>query len=224
MSADINADKNMPSSIVDAQVQRLLEVVTEYRQQQCDELLGHAHTQSRKIIRQAFRNARLRVHHDIQDSRQNMQQELAATRAKQHTSLMQQKHRQAQEFLNQAWNSLADKLQERWREPQQRQAWVQSIILTALKVLPGNSWQVTCPADWPKKEQEDFLNTVNQAGKREVSFNSTTNIVAGIRISADAALVDGTVDGLMADRGRIESEMLAQRKKLLLSREDKTGD
>ncbi len=224
MCADINDDINMPSSIVDAQVQRLLEVVNEYQQQQCDELLNHAHTQSRKIIRQAFRNARLRVHHDIQASRQNMQQELAATRAKQHTSLMQQKHRKDQGFLNQSWNNLADKLRERWQQPQQRKAWVQSITLTALKVLPGQSWKVTCPADWPKTEQEEFLGTVNKAGKREVSFDSTTDIVAGVRISADAALVDGTVDGLMRDRGRIESEMLAQRKKLLASRKGKSRD
>jgi len=222
MSADINADSNMPTSIVDAQVQRLLEVVNEYQQQQCGELLDHAHGQSRKIIRQAFRNARLRVHHDIQDSRQNMRQELAATRAKQHTSLMQQKHRLDQEFLNQVWNSLADKLQARWREPQQRQAWVQSIIQTALKVLQGKIWQVTCPSDWPKTEQDDFLKTVNQSGKREISFNSTTDISAGIRITADAALVDGTVVGLMADRGRIESEILAQRKNFLATREDKS--
>jgi len=219
MSADINADSNMPTSIVDAQVQRLLEVVNEYQQQQCDELLDHAHAQSRKIIRQAFRNARSRVHHDIQASRQNMQQELAATRAKQHTFMMQERHRRDQDFLNQAWSRLADQLQARWREQKQRKSWVQNIVQTALKVLPGKTWQVDCPADWPKAEQDELLNAVNKTGKREVSISGVKDIVAGIRISADAALVDGTLEGLMADRGRIESEMLARRKQLLASRE-----
>ncbi|WP_455366238.1 hypothetical protein [Kaarinaea lacus] len=222
MNADISSYKDMPSSIVDAQVQRLLEIVKEYQQQKCDELLDHAHKRSREIIRQAFHNARLRLHHDIQDSRRNMQDELSATRAKQHTFLMQQKHREDQEFLNQAWNILADKLQERWQDSQLRQLWVQNIILTSLKMLPGENWQVACPADWPRIEQDEFIKAVSGSGKRQISFNSSADIVAGIRVSADAAMVDGTLQGLMADRGRIESDMLAQRKEYYTSHEKKS--
>jgi len=224
MSAEISSYKDMPSSIVDAQVQRLLEIVTEYQQQKCNELLNHAHKQSREIIHQAFHNARLRLHHDIQDSRRNMQEELSATRAKQHTSLMQQKHREDQEFLNQAWNILADKLQERWQDSGLRRLWVQNIIQTALQMLPGETWQVVCPADWPRGEQDELVKAVSSAGERKISFNSSQDIVAGIRISADAAIVDGTLPGLMADRGRIESDVLAQRKYYLASHEKKSGN
>ena len=212
----MNSEKNMPSSIVDAQVQRLLEIVNDYQKEQCDVLLEEAHKQSRKIIRQAYRNARLRLHRDIQESRQNMQQELSATRAKQHTFMMQQKHRQDQEFLDQAWKMLKEELLERWRNPQQRQLWVQNIIVAALKMLPGQSWQVAHPSDWSSVEQNDFRKSVESISDREISFNRDDNIVAGIRVSADAALVDGTVQGLMADRIRIESEMLSQRRDILM--------
>ncbi|MEJ2180894.1 MAG: hypothetical protein P8Y28_10770 [Gammaproteobacteria bacterium] len=65
----------MPSSIVDAQVQRLLEIVEEYRKQQCDGLLTQAQQDSSQIIRQAYREARSRMHQDIQDSREHMRNE-----------------------------------------------------------------------------------------------------------------------------------------------------
>jgi F0F1-type ATP synthase membrane subunit b/b' len=210
MSADMNTDKSLPTSVVDAQVQRLLEIVADYQQQQCSALLDQAQRQSQHIIRQAYRNARLRLHHDIQDRRQQMQQELAAAHAKQHTLLMQQRYRADQEFLNQAWELLAEKLRERWRDPQQRQLWVQSVIAAALKVLPGQQWEIAHPQDWPQAERDNFKKTVNSRSGLQISFNSEPAFTAGIRISADGAVADGTLQGLMADRGRIESEILAQ--------------
>ena len=211
-------DNNMPASIVDAQVQRLLEVVEEYRQQQCNTLLEQAGLKSRKIIHQTYRNARLRLHHDIQESRLNMQKELAATRAKQHTLMMKRKHQQDQLFLDRAWDALGGNLQERGRNPEQRQLWVQNIVNTALKVLPGQDWAVSHPADWSSAEQDEFKRTVSVENSRVVSFVSVPDITAGIRISADAALVDGTVQGLMVAPARIESELLAQRKNVLVRR------
>jgi vacuolar-type H+-ATPase subunit H len=93
----------MPSSIVDAQVQRLLEIVEEYRKQQCDGLLTQAQQDSSQIIRQAYREARSRMHQDIQDSREHMRNELSAARAKLHTLMMQQRHQADQRFLEQSW-------------------------------------------------------------------------------------------------------------------------
>lgn len=212
----MNADTSMPASIVDAQVARLLEVVKDYEQHQCNELLERAHVQSRQIIRHAYRNARLRLHRDIQDSRQKVQQELSAARAKQHTFLMQQKHREDQEFLDKAWDMLAEKLQQRWRDSKQRRLWVQSVIETALNVLPEKRWQVVHPAGWSKAEQNELRKTIINTNGREVTFTIDKDIHAGIRISADAALVDGTLPGLLADRSRIESEILAQRMEYLV--------
>ena len=219
----MNADKSMPSSIVDAQVQRLLEIVNDYQEQQCDKILEHARSQSRKIVRQAYRNARLRLHHDIQESRLSMEQELSAARAKQHTFLMQQRHREDQEFLNQAWQVLAEKLVQRWSNQKQRQIWIQNIITIALKALPAKNWQVDHPVDWSRAEQKEFAKTVNDVSSHEVNFNGVEDISAGVRINADSALVDGTVQGLMVDRSRIESEILAQRQDYLVRHEKQSG-
>ena len=88
----MNHEPKMPGSIVDAQVQRLLEIVEEYRKQQCDSLLTQAQQDSSQIVRQAYREARIRMHQDIQDSREHMRNELSGARAKLHTLMMQQRH------------------------------------------------------------------------------------------------------------------------------------
>ena len=74
----MNNEPKMPSSIVDAQVQRLLEIVEAYRKEQCDALITQANLDSRHIIRQAYREARMRLHQDIQNSREHMRSELSS--------------------------------------------------------------------------------------------------------------------------------------------------
>ncbi|MGD8568870.1 MAG: hypothetical protein PVJ39_12325 [Gammaproteobacteria bacterium] len=202
--------QTMPSSIVDAQVQRLLELVAEYKQQQCDSILDHARRQSGKIIRDAYRSARDRIHNDIQLTRQDMREKLSAARAKQHTVKMQQQHNADMAFLNQAWQRLADKLKQRWQNPRQREQWIQTVLSSAAKVLPDQHWQVECPGDWPDVERDRLSELANRQFGRTISFYGAADIETGIRIGAGGAWIDGTLQGLTADRMRIESEMLAQ--------------
>ena len=206
----MSAANDMPVSIVDAQVQRLLEIVSNYQQEQCGVLTEQARQQSQQIIQLAYREARLRLHHDIQDSRQHMQQELSATRAKLHTMMMQQRHRADQEFLAQSWELLVSKLLQRWQKPEQRKLWVQKIFDTAIQVLPAEQWQVDHPPDWPTAEKKQFEEMLAHNAQKKLVVLPDADMKAGIRISADGALVDGSLEGMLSDRVRIESEVLAQ--------------
>jgi hypothetical protein len=202
--------QTMPSSIVDAQVQRLLELVAEYKQQQCDSILDHAHQQSRKIIHDAYRSSRDRMHHDIQLTRQDMREKLSAARAKQHTVKMQQQHNADIAFLNQAWQRLTDKLKQRWQDPRLREQWIQTVLSSAAKALSDQHWQVDCPVEWPDAERDRLTELAKRRFGRTLGFNGAADIEAGIRIGAGGAWIDGTLQGLTADRMRIESEILAQ--------------
>lgn len=203
-------DPKMPSSIVDAQVQRLLEIVEAYRKQQCDALITQAKQDSRRIVRQAYREARMRMRQDIQDSREHMRSELSSARAKLHTMMMQQRHQADLRFLEQSWNLLAAKLQARWQQPKLRQAWVQKIVRNATKMVPGKDWLVEHPKDWTSDEQKQLRNQVNDKFTGKLKFKNVTEITAGIRIVTDGAVIDGSLQGLMADRTGIESIFLAQ--------------
>jgi hypothetical protein len=206
----MSAASDIPVSIVDAQVQRLLEIVNSYQQEQCDVLLEQAGQQSQQIIRHAYRDARLRLHHDIQDRRQHMQQELSATRARLHTMLMQQRHRADQEFLARSWELLMQKLLQRWQQADNRKLWLQKVVDTALQVLPAVQWEVAHPEDWPESERTALQKRLTGNSQRQLTLIADATIKAGIRISADGAVVDGSLAGMLADRGRIESEVLAQ--------------
>ncbi|WP_455200575.1 hypothetical protein [Kaarinaea lacus] len=206
----MNNDPKMPGSIVDAQVQRLLEIVEAYRKQQCDALITQAKQDSQHIVRQAYREARVRMRQDIQDSREHMRNELSSARAKLHTLMMQQRHEADQRFLEQSWNLLAAKLQARWQQPKQRQAWVQKIVLNAGKMVPGKDWLVEHPKDWTSDEQKKLRSQVNNKFTGKLKFKNATDISAGIRIVTDGAVIDGSLQGLMANRIDIESIFLAQ--------------
>ena len=200
----------IPSSIVDAQVQRLLEIVEAYRKEQCDALITQAKLDSRHIIRQAYRDARIRLHQDVQNSREHMRSELSSARAKLHTMMMQQRHQADQRFLEQSWNLLAAKLQARWQQPKQRQAWVQKIVVNAIKMVPGKDWLIEHPKNWAGDEQKQLRIQVNDKYTGRLKFNCVAEITAGIRIVTDGAVIDGSLQGLMADRNGIESIFLAQ--------------
>lgn len=206
----MSTQRDMPSSIVGAQVQRLLELVNDYQQTQCRALLDQAREQSRQIVQQARQNGRMRLHHEIQDARQQIRREISAARAKQHTLKMQQRHRSDREFLDQCWEILHVKLTQRWRDSTQRRLWTEKVLGEALTFLPGPVWRVDHPPQWPEAERKVFREKAANGAVRELDFHAVPELAAGISISADDASVDGTLQGLMADRVRIESEILAR--------------
>lgn len=210
MKPESTTVKNMPSSIVDAQLQRLLQVVEDFRVTQCEALSEQASQQSRQVVNHSYQNARTRLRSHILEERQQLQQSLASVRAKQHTFVMQQKHQASRKFLNDSWGLLTTKLTQRWENPQQRQLWVQSIADVALATLPADEWQISYGGEWKKPEQKQLLEYIAARADRKVTIKTGSDIEAGIRFEGGGAVVDGTLQGLLSDRVRIESEILAQ--------------
>ncbi len=201
----------MPSSIVRAQVDRLLDVVHKYQDKQCEKILTQAQQETQQIIRQAYGDARLRLHQYILESREGMQREIVTAKAKSHTIRKQIQHKADRLYLNQTWDMLEDKLIARWQNKEQRQRWVQKILVVALQVIPSQDWLVEHPDCWSEDEKHNFINQARQKSEIAVNFAVSSDIIAGIRICAHGATVDGSLQGLLANRSRIESEFLAQR-------------
>ncbi len=202
----------MPSSIVSSQVDRLLDIVREYQDKQCQKIRSQAQQEAQQIIGQAYRDARLRLHQYILESREDMQREIVTAKAKSHTISKQLQHKADRLYLNQAWDLLEDKLITRWQNKEQRQRWVQKILLVALQVLLSQDWLVEHPDCWSEYEKHNLINQALQKSSGiAVNFAVSSDIIAGIRICAHGATVDGSLQGLLANRSRIESEFLAQR-------------
>jgi hypothetical protein len=205
----MNSEPQVPESIIDAQVLRLLDIVQAYQHQQCDTLVKQAENESRAIIRQAYQRARRNIHEDIQLTRQHIRDSMAAARARQHTVVMQQRHTAALSFLKKCWVELERSLQDRWQQPKCRHEWVAKILSTAARVMPAGEWQVAHPEDWRTQEQDELARQAQSINGVNLQFNPEPGLVAGIRITADGTSVDGSLAGLLADRNAIEALILA---------------
>lgn len=201
---------NTSSGIVPAQVERLLNVVHEYQQAQCRQILTQSAQEAQQILHQAYRDNRRRVHQDILARRESMRRQIASAQAKRHTLSKKYQYAADRRYLDQAWDLLQAELAKRWQQQEQRQRWVQKILGTALTRLAGSDWVVEHPHSWTVAEQQHFMDQVRQHSEVMVKFATSPDIAAGIRICAGGATIDGSLSGLLADRSRIESELLAQ--------------
>lgn len=201
---------SMPETIIEAQIERLLEVVQDYRSKHCREIIDQSHLDARDIVRSAYKTARQRLHLDVLDSRERMKQELAAASAKQHTLGMQQQYKVNRQFLDRAWELLTRQLERHWRTAAHRRLWVNMVFEVARQRLPSGLWQLEYPQDWIQEERGDLEQQVLQHTGIAPQLKPYTEIKAGVRISANGATVNGTIKGLTADRTRIEAELLAQ--------------
>lgn len=200
----------MPETIIEAQIERLLEVVQDYRTQHCQEIMEQSRLDAQDIIREAYKTARQRLHQDVLDSRERVRQELAATRAQQHTLDMHQQYKIKRQFLDQAWDLLITQMDQRWRIAAQRQLWVNLVLDKAKLRLPIGQWLIEYPRDLTQDERNELEHVVLQHTGIAPQLNTDNAIRAGIRIGANGAVVNGTITGLTTDRTRIEAELLAQ--------------
>jgi hypothetical protein len=98
----------------------------------------------------------------------------------------------------------------RWQSPGSRKSWVEKIFLQASQALLENSWQVEHPVDWPDSEKSRLSEQIREHTGNPPDMCPADDINAGIRISSGGASVDGSITGLLADRLRINSELLSR--------------
>ena len=200
---------NMPASIVDAQVERLLQVVTDYESQQRNRILEQARAEGHKVIVDAYSVARARLHKDIDETRERVKSETASARARQQSKLKQHEHLADLKFLHHAWYRLTEALQERWRKAEARQTWVENVVSTAFSHLEPGPWSLEHPIDWLVIEKTAVLDRIYQRTHQQPTPIVNKDIHAGLRINFNGATIDGTISGLLSNRARIEAELLA---------------
>ena len=201
---------NLPENIADAQLKHLLAVVDRRREDRCNELLQEAHDNAQQVIKHAFSEARSRMHQEILDLREHYRQQIASAEAHQQTNIRQQRQHIDQELLAALWQPLHDVLLRRWQQTEPRRIWIRELVKLAAATLVSPSWTIEHSTDWPVQERTALETQLSQEFKNlVVSFSAMESIQAGLRISADGASVDGTVEGLLGERSRIEALLLA---------------
>ena len=199
-----------PENIVSAQLQHLLTQLDVQRQARCEGLLAQARKEARQVIRHAHQKSRARVHQAVINIRERTRLQLVSAAAKQKTRERQLRQQQDQALLEQAWQPLQEILLQRWQDPATRKQWIDQLLEQAAQVLLDTNWKIRHPPDWPAAERGAVESRLVQLHGYSPVFSAQPSIHAGLLIVADQTRVDGTIDGLLHDRSRIEALLLAR--------------
>jgi hypothetical protein len=161
------------------------------------------------VVRQAWRDARTRLHQKVLATRAQVRQQLSAAEARHQTRLRLQRHEADRALLARAWQPLGDRLRQRWQHEASRRQWIDRLVELAAVALPGTHWRIEHPADWPAPERARLQKRLTGELNRIAVFQADPGIAAGLRISAGSACMDGTVEGLLRARPRLEALILA---------------
>jgi hypothetical protein len=196
--------------VVNAQLKHLLAVVEQRRSERCRDVLDKAHEQALQVVKQSYREVRQRMHLELGEIRQKRRQQMVSVVAQRQTRKRQRRQQADEALLKTSWQDLREALLHRWRDPLMRQQWVEGLVSQAASVLVGRHWVIEYPSDWPAQERAAFqLKLQKQLGELP-DFEASSTITAGLRICAEGACVDGSVDGLLRERLAIEAVLLAR--------------
>lgn len=204
-----------PGSVLDAQVETLLALVEQHRTERCTELLSQAEQRRHTLLADAYGEARARMHEAILAERRRGQDKLDATRAQLATRARAAQHRTALLLLQRGWELLGQAMLQRWKSAPQRQCWVDTLLHQALQLLPRCAWVIEHPPGWNPAECTALQEALQTHCGGTLQWRADDQIDAGLRICAEGACLDGTLEGLLADRSAIEAQLLAQLHRLL---------
>lgn len=183
----------------------------EIEQQLKDEtqtVLAAAQHDARATIAQARRNVRVRMHETVQQLRREGARRLARATAQSETEARVRAQHHAAAAVRAAMPLLHEALMERWRDPQQRKLWTDSSAQLAARRLQRSAWLVEHAAGWSEPEQRDFVRSVGAGDGVDISFKPDRDLTAGLRITADQAVLDATPGALVGDSRAIAALLL----------------
>jgi hypothetical protein len=195
---------------VEQRTQALLELVESDRSTQCAAILAEARARAATLVAAARAESRARMREAFAEQRRRAHDCVAAARAKLGTRRRLHDQQRAAVLLDMGWQRLPDALRARWRDEALRRAWIDAVVAAALRVLPHVSWRIAHDPGWPPDEQQAVADRVVSELGAAPSFVADARIAAGLRIGAGGNVVDGTLEGLLADRAEVGAKLMRQ--------------
>jgi len=183
-------------------------LVREIEQQLADEngaIAEGAQHDAQSILAQARASARGQVHEAIEKLREEGACRLTRAKAQLETEMRARAQQQAAQAVRDALPLLRQALDQRWREQANRQQWTVAVARFCADRLPAGAWRIEHPRDWSAAEQKQFVAAIGDGA--QVTFQAG-DVAAGLRISADQAVLDATPQGLLADSTTIAALLL----------------
>jgi hypothetical protein len=187
----------------------LLALIEQHREQRGQELMAPAREEARAAVRAALAEARQRVRRAIDEERKRRAAAIGRAEAALATELRQSRQRRAVHLLESAWPTLRIRLQAQWNDPVSRRGWITAHLGRAIGALPASlCWRIEHAPAWTAEDGAMAAALLGAAGVTDREFVADAHIDAGLRVIAGRNVVDATLDGLLADRARIEGRLL----------------
>ena len=192
---------------MEARLESLLTLVEVDRASRCEAILADARQATALLRTEARRKAQARMRAVFLDEQRQSAERLHAARARLQTRRRAAAQARACALLAAAWQRFPDALRGRWQNPMQRAAWISQMLALAQRVLSPGAWQIEYAAGWPETEQQASALAVREVGVT-LQLSCAAEISAGMRIRAGGTMIDGTEEGLLADRDEIGARLL----------------
>ncbi len=193
---------------VEQQTGALLALVEADRERQCAQIMAPAQAQAESLGSHARAEALTQLRDAFAQQRSRRHDALAAAQAKLATQRRLNKLQRNASLLQQAWARLPDELLAAWIQPDSRVAWVAKVVATARAHLPPGDWGIVHAPDWPVDEQQTTASSLTASAVGAPWLKADAAIRAGIKIVSGGNVIDGTLTGLLTDRGEFESQLL----------------
>ena len=193
---------------IERSMQALLDLVESDRTRLCDSILGEAHVRAHGLRTDARAAARRRVRQVFEEQRTRRDERLAAAEAR----LATQRRLHAQQHLSTrlrlASDALTQALHGLWHEEEARATWTAAVLAAARVRMPPGDWRIAHPADWADDERARALREAELAATPSCEVDP--RITAGLRVASGGIVLDGTLEGLLADRAEVEARLVRQ--------------
>ena len=191
---------------VDATTRALLELVDQERARQCKVVIDAASAEAAATLAQAHADARERMRRAFAQARERHAARVGAAKAELATRERIALQRRIALLLAEGWQILPDELVRRWRDPALRALWIERVVSLARELLPRGAWRITHAPDWPERERASLAALLDESP----TFVVDPAHRAGLSIASSANVIDGTLEGLTADRAEVGAQLLSE--------------
>lgn len=187
----------------------LLRLIEAHRDRECAALLDAARAEAGATLARAWQEARALLREGVAAERAGARSRIQAARAERATRGAALGGQAKARLLALAWPRLRAHLAGRWADPAGRLVWTGQALAQAGRVLPAGVWTIRHAPGWGPAERQAALDGLAAAWESPPRCVVDASLEAGLAIACGGALLDATLEGLLKDRARIESRLLA---------------
>lgn len=210
--------------ILDLQVRSVLDALQAQQNSRCREIESTAARKAEQLLADTRRRVRERVHRAVTEERQRRDTALLECRHRIETGRRRRVQEHYRTFLQDAEPLLRAELEQRWRDEASRRSWCEMLLGEAADRLPGDRWTTEHPGNWSGSDTRWLEQAFAARELPTPELVEDADIAAGLRIRLGPACLDGTLDGLLANRHAADARLLAAWERELRREREDTND